>query len=104
MFAVVEIAGSQIEVSPNAILDVPHIEGNPGDSLEFSDILLFNNDNETFVGTPFIEGKISAKIVDHFKGDKLIVFKKKRRKGYRKLNGHRELYTKIEITNINIIS
>jgi large subunit ribosomal protein L21 len=94
MFAVVEIAGSQVEVKPNAIFDIPFMEGEPGDKLEFSEILMFNNDENTVVGTPFIEGKVSAKIVEHFKGDKL--------KGYRKLNGHRQQYTKIEITDIII--
>lgn len=102
MLAVVEIAGSQFSVSPNIVIDVPFIEGNPGDLLEFSKILLIENDGKTEVGTPLISGKINAKIVSHFRGEKQLVFKKKRRKGYRKLNGHRQDYTKIEITNINI--
>jgi large subunit ribosomal protein L21 len=102
MFAVVKIAGSQVEVSPNAKVDVPFLNGNPGDVLEFSDILLFEDNGTTKVGTPLIKGTVSAKILEHFRADKLIVFKKRRRKGYRKLNGHRQAYTKIEITNIKI--
>jgi len=102
MFAIVDIAGTQTKVAPNQILDVPLMKGEPGDSVEFSNIYLFENDNNTQVGTPTIEGKVTAKIVEHFRDAKVIVFKKKRRKGYRKLNGHRQSYTKIEITNIEI--
>ena len=102
MLAVVEIAGSQFSVSPNSIIDVPHMNGNAGDSLEFSNIMFFENDGKTTFGTPYITGKVDAKILEHFRGNKLIVFKKKRRKGYRKLNGHKQTYTKLEITNINI--
>ncbi|MBX3044044.1 MAG: 50S ribosomal protein L21 [Candidatus Kapabacteria bacterium] len=102
MLAVVEIAGTQFEVEPNATYNVPLLEGNPGDTVEFNNILLFENDGSTQVGAPYIEGNVSAKIVEHGKGDKVLVFHKKRRKGYRKLNGHRQHYTAIEITNISI--
>jgi len=102
MFAVVDIVGSQIEVNKDAVLDVPHLTGEPGDSIEFSNILLYSSDDNTQVGDPYIEGTVTAKILEHFRGDKVIVFHKKRRKGYRKLNGHRQDYTKIEITDINI--
>jgi large subunit ribosomal protein L21 len=102
MFAVVEIAGTQVEVSPNAVLDVPHLQGEPGDKLEFSNILLVAEGENTKVGNPYIEGTVVAEIVEHFRDDKVLVFKKKRRKGYRKLNGHRQGYTKVEIKDINI--
>ncbi len=102
MFAVVEIAGTQVEVSPNAVLDVPHLNGEPGDTLEFSDILLVKDGDNTQLGAPYISGSVKAEIIEHFRDDKVLVFKKKRRKGYRKLNGHRQGYTKIEIKDINI--
>jgi large subunit ribosomal protein L21 len=102
MFAVVEIAGTQVEVSPNAVLDVPHLNGEPGDTLEFSDILLVKDGDNTQLGAPYIFGLVKAEIIEHFRDDKVLVFKKKRRKGYRKLNGHRQGYTKIEIKDINI--
>jgi large subunit ribosomal protein L21 len=102
MFAVVEIAGTQVEVSPDAVLDVPHLNGEPGDTLEFSDILLVKDGDNTQLGTPYISGSVKAEIIEHFRDEKVLVFKKKRRKGYRKLNGHRQGYTKIEIKDINI--
>ena len=102
MFAVVEIAGTQVEVSPNAVLDVPHLQGEPGDTMEFSNILLIADGENTKIGNPYIEGTVVAEIVEHFRDDKVLVFKKKRRKGYRKLNGHRQGYTKVEIKDINI--
>ena len=102
MFAVVMIAGTQVEVSPNAKVDVPLLSGNPGDVIEFSDILLYEDNGKTTIGTPSINGTVTAKILEHFKADKLYVFKKKRRKGYRKMNGHRQQHTKLEITNIKI--
>ena len=102
MLAVVEIAGTQFEVENNSTYNVPLLEGNPGDTVEFSNILLTENNGDTVIGTPYIAGNVVAKIVSHGKGDKILVFHKKRRKGYRKLNGHRTHYTQIEITNISI--
>jgi large subunit ribosomal protein L21 len=102
MLAVVEIAGAQYQVEQNSTYYVPLLEGNPGDAVEFSNILLTENDGNTTLGTPYIPGNVSGKIIGHGKGDKILVFHKKRRKGYRKLNGHRQNYTQIEITNITI--
>lgn len=102
MFAVVEIAGTQVEVSPKAVLDVPRLQGEAGDSLEFNNILLVNDGENTQIGDPYISGTVTAEIIEHFRDDKILVFKKKRRKGYRKLNGHRQGYTKVEIKDINI--
>ena len=102
MLAVVEIAGLQFEVQPDEILTVPSLEGTPGDTVEFPNILLAKDDKEIKIGEPYIEGNVQAKIIEHGKGDKVIVFKKKKRKGYKKLNGHKQRYTKIEITDINI--
>ncbi len=102
MYAVVEIAGTQFEVEQNDILRVPLLDGQPGDSVEFGTVLMTGGDDGLNVGTPFVEGSVKAKIIEHGKDDKILVFHKKRRKGYRKLNGHRQRYTKIEITNLNI--
>lgn len=102
MFAVVEIAGIQFEVQPDITLNVPLLEGQPGDTVDFDKILLAKDGKETKVGAPYIEGNVQAKIVEHGKGDKILVFKKKRRKGYQKMNGHRQKFTKIEITDINL--
>jgi len=100
MFAVVEIGGMQFEVKPNEILRVPLLKGNPGEAVEFTNILLGDDNKGVKVGEPFIAGTIKAKILEHGKDEKVLVFHKKRRKGYRKLNGHRQHFTKIEITDI----
>ena len=102
MFAVVEIGGIQFEVQPNDILKVPYLEGNPGDTVQFDKILLTSDDVSTKLETDELSGSVSAKILEHGKGEKVIVFKKKRRKGYRKLNGHRQMFTKIEIAAVNL--
>ncbi len=102
MFAVVEISGQQFEVQPNEIIKVPLLTGEPGEELVFPNILVGNDGKATLIGSPYINGSVNAKIMEHGKDDKVLVFKKKRRKGYRKLNGHRQKYTKIEITGINL--
>lgn len=102
MYAVVEIAGNQFQVEKNDVVKVPLLEGNPGDTVEFGNILLSGEGTDANVGAPYVDGKVTAKIIEHGKDDKILVFHKKRRKGYRKLNGHRQHFTKIEITDINI--
>jgi large subunit ribosomal protein L21 len=102
MFAVVEIAGQQFQVSVSQQLVVPRLAANSGENLEFTNILLAGSADSPQVGAPYINGKVSAKVIEHGRGEKILVFHKKRRKGYRKLNGHRQDFTKIEITNINI--
>lgn len=101
MYAIVEIAGQQFKVENNQVLDVYRLEGNEGDVVEFDKVLLVNNDEKVTVGAPVVKDcKISAKIISHIKGDKVLVFKKKRKKGYQKLNGHRQYLTKIQIEEI----
>lgn len=104
MFALVEIAGNQFEVQEKDQVKVPLLDGNPGDEVKFENILLTKDDDNINVGSPYIEGNVSAKILEHGKDQKVLVFHKKRRKGYRKLNGHRQHYTLIEISNINLNS
>jgi large subunit ribosomal protein L21 len=102
MTAVVEIAGVQFTVHPNDTLNVPLLQGEPGETVNFDNILFAETEGESKIGTPYIQGSVEAKIIEHGKGDKVLVFHKNRRKGYRKLNGHRAKYTQIEITNIKI--
>jgi large subunit ribosomal protein L21 len=99
MFAVVKIAGQQFKVEKDQTLFVPHIEGNAGDKVEFAEVLLLSSDDKLSLGDK-IKAKVKAEIVAHVKGDKVIAFKMKRRKGYRKKHGHRSHYTKIKVTAI----
>ena len=101
MYAIVDIAGQQFKVQKNQQIFVHRLEGNEGDSVKFDKVLLVDNEGKIDVGMPTVQGaSISAKIITHMKGDKVLVFKKKRRKGYSKTNGHRQYLTKIEITDI----
>ncbi|MEI6946493.1 50S ribosomal protein L21 [Paraflavisolibacter sp. H34] len=99
MFAVVKIAGQQFKVTKDQTLYVPHVGGNAGDKLEFSDVLLADDNGNLSVGSA-LSVKVQAEIVDHVKGDKVIAYKQKRRKGFRKKKGHRTQYTKIRISDI----
>lgn len=101
MFAIVEIAGKQIKVESNKEYFVNLLKGEAGDALSFSNVLLTSDGDKTTVGSPAVKGaKVDATILEHVKGDKVIVFKKKRRKGYRVKNGHRQPFTKIKINSI----
>jgi large subunit ribosomal protein L21 len=101
MFAVVDINGQQFKVTENQKYYVPKINKKPNSKISFDGVLLFGDDKEIKVGSPTVSGlKVSAKILEHVKDDKLIVFKKKRRKGYEKKNGHRQQLTRIEVTKI----
>ena len=101
MYAIVEIAGTQVKVEKDKYYYTPLLEGNDGDKVEFDNVLLVGQDNKITVGAPNIKGsKVTGKILSHLKGDKVIVSKKKRRKGYRKKNGHRQQFTKVLIEDI----
>lgn len=99
MFAVVKIAGQQFRVQKDQTLYVPHVVGKSGDALEFSDVLLTNDDGKLSLGKK-VKAVVKAEIVDQVQGDKVIAFKMKRRKGFRKKHGHRTQYTKIRIAEI----
>lgn len=102
MYAIVEIAGQQFKVEKNQEIYVHRLEGNEGAKVAFDNVLLIDNGGSITVGAPSIEGaKVDAKIISHVKGDKVLVFKKKRRKGYQKMNGHRQSFTKIQIESIS---
>jgi large subunit ribosomal protein L21 len=100
MFAVVKIAGQQFRVQAGQSLYVPHLQGKTGDQVEFSDVLL-TDDNGNLSSGAGLTTKVTAEIVsDLIKGDKVIAFKMKRRKGFRKKKGHRTQYTQIRIQSI----
>lgn len=102
MYAIVNIAGKQTKVAAGQQMYVAHLQQQPGESVTFDEVLLFDNGAEVQVGKPFLSGMaVSATVVEHARGPKIIVFKKKRRKGYAKKNGHRQEYTKIEINSIS---
>ena len=101
MYAIVDIAGKQFKVTQDQQIFAPKMEGDAGASVEFDNILLVDDDGKVKVGSPKVKGaKVTAEILEHQKGDKVIVFKKKRRKGYKVKNGHRQEFTKLLIKDI----
>lgn len=99
MLAIVKIAGQQFKVQKDQTLYVPHVNGAAGDKVEFSEVLLVSADGNLSVGSS-VKATVKAEIVDQVQGDKVIAFKMKRRKGFRKKHGHRTHYTKIKVTDI----
>jgi large subunit ribosomal protein L21 len=101
MYAIVEIAGQQFKVSKDQRLFVHRLANDVDAKVSFEKVLLIDNGGALTLGAPAIEGaSVEAKVLQHLKGDKVIVFKKKRRKGYKKKNGHRQAFTQIIIENI----
>ena len=101
MYAIVEIAGQQFKVEKGRTLYTNRLEGDVNAALVFDKVLLVDNGGSVSVGTPTVSGaSVKATILEHLKGEKVIVFKKKRRKGYVKKNGHRQYLTKIQIDEI----
>ena len=102
MYAIVNIAGQQMKVAKDQQVYVNRLPNKEGDKVTFDEVLLVDNNGKVNVGAPAVSGaSVSAKVVEHLKGDKVIVFKKKRRKGYKKKNGHRQEFTKVLIKNIS---
>jgi large subunit ribosomal protein L21 len=101
MYAIVEIAGHQYKVSRGTKVYVNRLEASEGSKIEFDKVLLIDNDGKIEVGTPSVEGaKVAATVLSHLKGDKVIIFKKKRRKGYQTQNGHRQYLTQILVQDV----
>ena len=101
MYAIVEIAGQQFKVAQDQKVYVHRLQGEEGSKVTFDNVLLLDDDGNVTLGAPAIEGaSVTAQILSHLKGDKVIVFKKKRRKGYRKKNGHRQYLSEIQIESI----
>ncbi len=99
MFAIVKIAGQQFKVQQGQNLYVPHLDGKAGDTVEFTDVLLADNGDTLSTGAD-VKLKVKAEIVGEVQGNKVIAFKMKRRKGFRKKHGHRTLFTQIKVTDI----
>jgi large subunit ribosomal protein L21 len=98
MIAVIKVAGQQFKVEKDQTFYVPRLEGNAGDKLEF-EVLMAESDGKVAVGSA-IKTKVNGEIIDHVKGDTVIAYKQKRRKGFHKKKGHRTAYTKIKVTGI----
>ena len=102
MYAIVEIAGQQFKVNQGLRIFVHRQEGEQGDKLTFDKVYLIENGNDIKVGMPVVEGaSVETSILSHLRGDKVLVFKKKRRKGYQKMSGHRQDFTQLLVVGIN---
>jgi len=101
MFAVIKTGGKQYRVQEGDILEIEKLDYQAGQEIEFTDVLLVDDDSQTLIGTPFVEqAKVVGIVVESFKGEKVIVFKKKRRKQYRRKKGHRQQLLKVKIAKI----
>jgi large subunit ribosomal protein L21 len=101
MYAIVDIAGKQFKVQEDQFVYAPRLEGEAGTEVRFDKVLLIDDGSSVNIGAPTVSGAaVSGKILEHVKGDKVIVFKKKRRKGYTVKNGHRQQFTKVQIDSI----
>jgi len=102
MYAIVDIAGQQFKVEKDQKIFVHRLELEEGKKVSFDKVLLIDTGNKVTVGDPVVKGaSVDAKVISHLRGDKVLVFKKKRRKGYKKLNGHRQYLTQIQIQGIS---
>ena len=101
MYAIVEMAGQQFKVAKDQKVFVHHLDSNEGDAVIFDNVLLIDDNGAITIGAPAIDGaSVQAKVLRHLKGDKVIIFKKKRRKGYKVKNGHRQSFTEILVEEI----
>ena len=101
MYVIVDIQGQQFKVEQDQKLFVHRINADQGSEVEFEKVMLIDNDGTVTIGAPTVDGaKVVLEILSHVKGDKVLVFKKKRRKGYRKLNGHRQQFSEVRVKQI----
>jgi large subunit ribosomal protein L21 len=100
MYAIVTIAGKQWNLTPNQVIEVPLLAAEPGTTLKFDQVHLLADAGKVTLGKPFLKAVVTAKVLEHGRGPKIIVGKFKRRKEYRKRNGHRQNFTRIEIQSI----
>lgn len=102
-YAIIKTGGKQFRVEPGATLRIPTLPGDAGSAVEFSEVLLGSDGSSVLTGTPMVKGaKVTGKIVKHGRGEKIVVFKFKRRKNYARKQGHRQGYTEVRITNISL--
>jgi large subunit ribosomal protein L21 len=103
MFAIIKTGGKQYRVEPNTLVRVEKLDAEIGNQVTLNEILMINNGNNTMIGNPLLsKAEVVAEVVDNFKGDKIIIFKQKRRKNYRRKNGHRQNYTLLKIKEIKV--
>lgn len=103
MYAIFKAKGKQFRAEPDARLRLPKVDAEPGDTVTFDEVLLGGSDGGVVVGTPSLAGaSVEAEVVRHGKGEKIVVFKMKRRKGYRRKQGHRQEFTEIRILGIDL--
>jgi large subunit ribosomal protein L21 len=101
MYAIVEIGGKQFRVEKDKVIKVPHLNEDVDKTVEFENVLMLDDGKDVKFGSPVVKGaKVSAKVLEHGRDKKVIVFKKKRRKGYQVKRGHRQDFSKIQIENI----
>ncbi|MCP3967729.1 MAG: 50S ribosomal protein L21 [Lentisphaerae bacterium] len=103
MYAIVKTGGKQYKVKPDDVVEIERIEGEAGSKIVFEEVLAVGEENDSLnIGTPIVEGaKVEAEIVEQFRGPKLIAFKMKKRKGYRRKKGHRQELTRVKIAAVN---
>lgn len=103
MFAVFKSGGKQFRAEPGSQLRIPTVQAEPGDSITFDEVLLTSDDGDVKVGAPTIDGAtVTAEVLRHGRDKKVIVFKRKRRKGYRKKQGHRQGFTEIRVAEVQV--
>lgn len=101
MYAIIKTGGTQFRVEPGMKILVPHLNGEEGSALTFDEVLLVAKDDKVVLGHPFIDGiRVSGKILEHTLGPKVVIFKRKKRKGYERKTGHRQKQTWVEIEKI----
>lgn len=101
MFAIIRTGGKQYKVSQDTFLNVEKLDANVGDKIQISEVLMVSDGTKTTVGAPVVAGAVvTAEILEQFRDEKVIIFKKRRRQNYRRKNGHRQNLTKIKITGI----
>ncbi|HST60512.1 MAG TPA: 50S ribosomal protein L21 [Longimicrobium sp.] len=103
MYAIIRTGGKQFRAEPGKTLRIPSLDIEPGESVTFEEVLLGGNDGDIKVGAPLVGGAaVTADVVKHGKGEKIIVFKFKRRKNYRRKQGHRQKYTEVRVRDVNL--
>jgi large subunit ribosomal protein L21 len=101
MYAVIATGGKQYKIEPGNVLRLEKLAGNVGEKVELAPVLMVGGEGEPKIGQPHLEGQVQATILEQGKGRKVMVFKKKRRKGYRVKRGHRQPYTAVRIESID---
>jgi len=103
MYAIIRTGGKQFRAEPGATLRIPSVAAEPGDTITFDEVLLGSNGGDLKVGAPLVSGAaVTAEVVKHGKGEKIIIFKHKRRKNYRRKLGHRQKFTEVRVNEINL--